>query len=119
MWFGKCSSAPETVTLLNLMGVVAFTLVEVTRTGVGVVCLNIMEVDMKYGSYDKLPHYAVVGHATNFYLWINEDGNGSSSHWIRGVEAFAEYNNLRNNYKNKRKWIGIVKRLWIANKSDS
>jgi hypothetical protein len=67
---------------------------------------------MEFGRYDKLPHYAVHGDATNFYVWVNEDGKGSSSKWIKGSVAFELYNVLRNFHKiDKQMFCDTVKSI--------
>lgn len=43
---------------------------------------------MQVGNWNKLPHYSVCGDATCLYVWINEDGRGSNTEWIKGREAF-------------------------------
>lgn len=50
---------------------------------------------METGSYNKLPHYAVIGEPQNFYVWVNEDGRGSASSWLKGKAFFNEYHNLK------------------------
>ena len=64
---------------------------------------------MEIGTYDRLPHYSVVGSATNFYVWVNEDGRGSASKWIKGAEAFSLYNKMRKATENG--FISLVKTL--------
>lgn len=51
---------------------------------------------LEVGAWNKLPHYSVVGRPTEFYVWVNENGHGSNSVWIKGAEAFTIYNKLRN-----------------------
>lgn len=52
-------------------------------------------IKMEVGAYNKLPHYAVIGESVDFYIWINEDGRGEASHWIKGNAAFKLYFKLR------------------------
>lgn len=75
---------------------------------------------MEVGKYNKLPHYSVVGEKTSFYLWINEDGKGSNSNWIKGQEAFKLYNQLQNALKkDKEAFIKLVKEHYEKNRKDS
>ena len=70
---------------------------------------------VEVGSYRKLPHYAVVGDAQAFYLWVNEDGYGNNSAWIIGRNAFSAYHKLRKlQEKDKSAFIAEVKRMYIA-----
>ena len=64
------------------------------------------------GAYNKLPHYAVIGTAVEFYIWQNEDGSGSASNWIKGAKAFELWHKL-NKYikKDKTKFVSHVKEL--------
>jgi len=50
--------------------------------------------NIEFGKWDKLPHYAVVGNSTCMYMWVNEDGRGSASEWIKGTAAFESYNKM-------------------------
>jgi hypothetical protein len=44
-----------------------------------------LKKDLCTGSYDKLPHHAVIGNPSDFYVWLsNEVGGGKSSDWIKG-----------------------------------
>lgn len=62
---------------------------------------------LEIGKYNNLPHYAVIGEPTDFYVWINtgeslhsyQAGKAGASGWIKGNEAFREYNKLRQLYK--------------------
>ncbi len=54
---------------------------------------------MNIGAWNKLPHYSVIGTRTDFYLWVNEDGKGLASKWIKGNYAFALFNELTNLFK--------------------
>ena len=46
------------------------------------------------GSHKSLPHYSVHGIPTEFYVWVNEDGYGSASKWIKGHDAFIIWHDL-------------------------
>lgn len=71
---------------------------------------------MEIGKYNKLPHYSVVGEKNNFYLWVNEDGKGSSSNWIKGRLAFQLFNELRIRFKkDKNGFIELLKKHHKAN----
>lgn len=73
---------------------------------------------LSVGSWNKLPHISVVGEATEFYVWVNEDGRGESSDWIRGREAFELYGNLiQLRKKDKQGFIDEVKRLFEKHRS--
>lgn len=40
------------------------------------------------GSYDKLPHYSVVGTPVSLYLYMQDtSGRGESTKWVSGVQA--------------------------------
>ncbi len=58
---------------------------------------------MDIGNHKKLPHYSVVGEKNNFYLWVDNDGKGSSSKWIKGSDAFSLYNDLAKLFKKDKK----------------
>ncbi len=58
---------------------------------------------MKIGSYNNLPHYEVIGDKTCFYIWVNEDGRGGASEWIKGQKAFRLYSELALKFKKGRK----------------
>ena len=66
---------------------------------------------MEIGRWNKLPHYYVSNNPTNFYVYVNEDGYGSSSRWIKGKEAFKLYGVLKSLFRNKAKFIEEVKRI--------
>jgi hypothetical protein len=81
---------------------------------------NIIEV----GSWDKLPHYAVVGRPVNFYVWIclskphHFDRAQGASEWISGAGAFAAHTKLRNLAAKGRKseFIDMIKELHKSNR---
>ena len=73
---------------------------------------NIMEC----GKWNKLPHYVVVGRPTDFYVWVNEDGHGEASKWLKGSSAFSDYLKLQILYKNKDEFCSMVKRLFEENR---
>ena len=61
-------------------------------------------IKLEIGAWDNLPHYAVVGSPTSFYVWINlkggapcwyVSGSSGSSGWISGKAAFKHHNKLR------------------------
>lgn len=65
---------------------------------------------MEVGRWNKLPHYAVHGTKTDFYVWINEDGKGSGSKWIKGREAFDLWGKFSKlSTKDKNGFIALVK----------
>lgn len=65
---------------------------------------------MVVGSHTKLPHYSVQGDKTSMYVWINEDGHGSSSQWLKGRMAFQIWNELERRFKDdKQAFIDLVK----------
>ncbi len=71
---------------------------------------------MEYGSHKNLPHYAVVGTPTDFYVFVQTSKNNFGwSKWYKGKEAFNHYNNLRLIYKNKQKFIEKVIELYNLN----
>lgn len=71
---------------------------------------------LEVGRWDKLPHYAVIGKPTEMYLWVNEDGIGSASNWIKGKESFELYHELRQMVKDKSKFIQAIKMARHANR---
>ena len=68
---------------------------------------------LESGRWNKLPHYAVHGHPQDFYLWVNEDGHGSPSTWIKGAYAFSEYNKMRN--MSNKDLVAYIKKLHSEN----
>lgn len=73
-------------------------------------------MEMKVGDYNKLPHYAVVGNSTEFYVWVNEDGKGDNSSWVRGSEAFKKWHKLKHyRAKDKQKFIAFLKMIYLHN----
>lgn len=82
---------------------------------------SIMSYYLSVGSYSKPPHFSVVGHPTYFYLWVNTDGRGQSSAWLKGASAFSEYNKLKNllDKKDRDGFVSLVKLLHAANPRDS
>ncbi len=69
---------------------------------------------MEHGTHNKLPHYSVVGSSVNFYVWVNEDGRGSSSTWIKGRADL--WHKLQRLYKKDRKaFIIFLKEQYNAN----
>jgi hypothetical protein len=66
---------------------------------------------IEIGKYNKLPHYELIGKGTDFYVWINEDGRGESSKWIKGRTASKEYYKIKNE-KDKNKQIQMIKELY-------
>lgn len=67
---------------------------------------------MEVGNWNKLPHYTVVGTPTKFYVWVNENGKGSSSTWLSGKEAFAKWFELKRYFKsNKQQFIALIKTI--------
>ena len=69
-------------------------------------------MSFEYGAWNKLPHYAMIGTATSFYVWINDGINATSSKWIKGRIAFEEYNKLVNLHgKDKQQFITKIQEL--------
>jgi len=73
---------------------------------------------MQIGSWDKLPHYNVVGQPTMFYVWINVDGKGVNSKWLTGEPAFAMWFVLleKFNKTDKTEYIRLLQDLYISNR---
>lgn len=70
--------------------------------------------ELSVGSYKNLPHYSVIGSASNFYYWINEDGLGKYSSWFKGKEAFKQYQKLTQLHtKNKKVFCDEIKKQFI------
>ena len=66
---------------------------------------------MEIGSFNKLPHYAVVGDKTRLYIWVDEDGRGSNSKWITGRIAFQLWSELETRFKkDKSAFIELLKK---------
>ena len=66
---------------------------------------------MEIGRHNKLPNYSVIGEKNNFYLWVNEDGKGSSCNWIKGHIAFQLFNELSVKFKkDKTGFINLLKK---------
>jgi len=75
------------------------------------------ELNMEIGSHVKLPHYHVVGEKTMFYVWINENGKGAASAWVKGRKAFVAWVALKKTFKkDKKEFINILKKLHCDNK---
>ena len=73
-------------------------------------------MNMEIGSYNKFPHYSVHGDKTSMYLWVNEDGRGSASEWIKGREAFQLWNDLQSIFKNdKKEFVEMLKKHHSSN----
>ena len=73
--------------------------------------------NLEIGRPNKLPHYSVIGEITSFYIWVNEDGKGSASEWVKGSDAFDLYHRLaklRN--KDKKEFICLAKEVHLNNK---
>ena len=70
---------------------------------------------LEIGSYKKIPHYAIIGDPTDFYVWINEDGNGQSSEWIKG-KANLHHELARLHRKKKQDFIDKLKSTFEKNK---
>ncbi len=61
---------------------------------------------MEIVSWNKLTHYSVHGTATEYYVWVIEDGHGSSSKCIRGSDGFRKYHRLKNYIKKDKRKFG-------------
>jgi hypothetical protein len=79
---------------------------------------------LEVGSWDKLPHYAVVGTPVNFYVWVCTekppygDVDQGASEWITGLEAFTAHAKLRQMAAKGRReeFITLVKELHKSNR---
>lgn len=69
------------------------------------------------GDWNNLPHYCAVGKPCDFYVYINEDGFGKSSNWIKGNEAFDLWNDLRL-IKKKQDIANKIKSIYEKHKKD-
>ena len=70
---------------------------------------------MGVGSWDNLPHYSVIGTASCFYVWINEDGHGKASHWLKGKHNFRLFHDLKKlSAKDKKAFCAKVKEVYEA-----
>jgi hypothetical protein len=75
---------------------------------------------MSVGAYNKLPHYAVVGSPTEFYVWCQQDkstpGHMCNSEWIRGRDAFDTFHKLEKLFKkDKPQFTALLKSTFNAN----
>ena len=79
---------------------------------------------LEVGKWDKLPHFAVIGEPTSFYVWINH-GNATAldpaqgaSAWLQGREAFDAYYKLKHFCEKKKvnKFIALVEELHKSNR---
>lgn len=68
---------------------------------------------LEVGAYNKLPHYAVIGEPCAFYVWVNEDGHGTYSNWVKGVGAFNTYHKLSK--LSKARFVSEVKAILKLN----
>lgn len=73
-----------------------------------------MSKEIEVGAWNKLPHYAVIGHPQRFYVWVNE-GNGNaftcSSDWIKGKAAFELFHELKQ-IKDKKVLVARIKEIY-------
>ena len=68
---------------------------------------------MRVGECGKLPYYSVCGNATCMYVWINENGIGSNTEWIKGHEAFDLWHKFsKMEKKDKEGFISLAKRVF-------
>ena len=73
---------------------------------------------LELGSHNKLPHYSVIGDPTDFYVWINEDGRGQSSDWVKGQAGlYHELSKLRD--KKNPEFIQKLKSVFESNRKNS
>lgn len=73
-----------------------------------------MSDKLQVGSWDKLPHYSIGGDKVALYVWINEDGRGSNTEWIRGREAFelwSRFDKLAK--KDKKGFVSLAKETML------
>jgi hypothetical protein len=72
---------------------------------------------LQVGLWNKLPQYCVIGDPVNFYVWVNEDGIGEASKWIKGRDAFMVYGKLVIEHKrSKQKFCEHIKNLLAEHK---
>ena len=51
---------------------------------------------LEVGSCNNLPHCALIGQMSDFYLWVDDGGsNWSSSQWIKGRKANKMFHELK------------------------
>lgn len=72
--------------------------------------------ELELGNPFNLPHYSIIGMPTDFYIWINEDGRGDASSWIKGTVAFNLYYKLKR--ANKEEFISLVKINYLKNRKN-
>ena len=73
--------------------------------------------EMEVGKWNKLPHYAILGGKTDMYVWVNEDGKGSASQWIKGNIAFRLWHRLEKRFKkDKKAFVELLKTAHLNNK---
>lgn len=78
--------------------------------------MTIVSDKLELGSWKKLPHYSVIGNETSMYVWINEDGRGSNTKWIKGKEAFDLWHRLSKlRKKDKKAFILLCKEIFDKN----
>jgi len=60
---------------------------------------------VEIGSWNKKPHYSVVGNPQDFYLYINSEEVTSNnwSNWIKGREASSLHGKLKRLHKKDKK----------------
>ena len=75
--------------------------------------------DLELGSWDKLPHYKVIGQKTDFYIWISDKTGFSCSDWIKGRDAFKIHNKLNELFKkDKKAFVVLLKEQLKLNTKD-
>lgn len=68
---------------------------------------------MQIGKWNKLPHYSIVGQPSDFYIWIDKDGRGGNTKWIKGKEAFGIWNRLKKLHKkDKSGFIELAEKVY-------
>lgn len=76
-------------------------------------------IAMEVGGYNAPDHYAVIGTATEFYIWCKPVGKpGRSSEWFKGNEAFKHFHHMKDLVTgNRRVFISYLMDLYRTNAS--
>jgi hypothetical protein len=74
--------------------------------------------NIEVGKWNKLPHYCAIGQPSDFYVYVDEDGFGKSSDWIKGKTAFSLWNELRK-IKDKKLLGNKIKSIYEEHKKHS
>jgi hypothetical protein len=73
-----------------------------------------MAILLEYGSWDKRPHYAVVGSNADFYVYFSERKGAKWSGWVKGRDATKYYEQFRKLRKedNKEEFIKLMEEIF-------